>query len=361
MEAIMCAKHHRHSIHCILPPYILTSIATNGTEEQKTWALSTVSSDQTFRAFRASAPLTASLGRRLLAGISPTMAPQRQIFDAQSNETLPGLLIRAEGGAPTGDPAADEAYDGLGATHNYFRDVHQRNSIDGSGMDLRATVHYGNHYENAFWNGRQMVFGDGDGQIFRRFTCSLDIIAHELGHGVNETETGLVYMFQPGALDEHLADVWGSLVKQWTLRQDAATADWLIGADLLGPSVNGIALRSMKAPGTAFDDAVLGRDPQPGHMDDFVTTWHDNGGVHINSGIPNRAFYLAASALGGYAWEKAGAIWYHALFDPRIKDDTDFARFAQVTIDSAAKVPGSTPADVQAVTEAWAAVGVAPG
>ncbi len=356
----MCTLLHRHSIHCILPPYVLNSIAANGNEEQRKWALNTFASDQTFRAFRNSTTATASLARRLLANSTSAGALQRRIFDAGSTEALPGQQVRAEGDGPTGDAAADEAYDGLGATYDYFYDIHRRNSIDGAGLELKATVHYGTGYQNAFWNGQRMVFGDGDGQLFQRFTRSLDVIGHELGHGVNETETGLVYMFQPGALDEHLADVWGSLVKQYLLRQNVNTADWLIGADLLGPSVQGIALRSMKDPGSAFDDPVLGKDPQPGHMNDFVATWHDNGGVHINSGIPNRAFYLAATAIGGNAWEKPAAIWYRAILDPRVKDDTEFARFAKVTIDSASQIPNSVTSDVQAVTDAWAAVGVVP-
>jgi Zn-dependent metalloprotease len=225
-------------------------------------------------------------------------------------------------------------------------------------MPLSATVHYGEDYNNAFWNGRQMVFGDGDQQLFNRFTLALDVIGHELAHGVTEDEAQIVYMFQPGAVNEHISDVKGALLKQWVSNQTADRADWLIGAGLLGPAVNGVALRSMKAPGTAYDDQVLGKDPQPGHMDDFVSTWQDNGGVHINSGIPNRAFYLAATAIGGYAWEKAGRIWYETLRDPRLSSEPSFAQFAGLTMDVAGRLYGSGSTEQEAVGDAWGQVGV---
>jgi len=140
--------------------------------------------------------------------------------------------------------------------------------------------------------------------------------------------------------------------------QTAAEADWLIGAGLFTDAVQGMALRSMKEPGTAYDDPVLGRDLQPGHMDDFVRTNEDNGGVHINSGIPNRAFYLAAIAIGGNAWDNAGRIWYNALLDPNTRANTDFAGFARITIQVATRLYGSDSAEATAVTEAWQTVGV---
>ncbi len=357
----MCNRRSRRNpVHCVIPSYMLDSIARHGTEEQRDWALVTKGADQTFRSLRAAASLARALspGRGIASALASLPNRQRFIYDAGNTESLPGRLARAEGGPPSGDPAIDEAYDALGETYDYFREVHGRNSIDDAGVSLKGTVHFGDHYSNAVWNGQRMIFGDGDGTSLLRFTLSLDVVAHELGHGVNEHETGLVYMMQPGALDEHLSDVWGSLVKQRLRNEDAAAADWLIGSELLAPGVDGIALRSMSNPGSAFQDPVLGDDQQPGHMDDYVETLQDYGGVHINSGIPNRAFYLVASSIGGYAWEKAGKIWYAAVRDPRVKEDTDFARFARVTIDAASRIPGATAGDVNAVREAWAAVGV---
>ena len=267
-------------------------------------------------------------------------------------------MVRREGEAATGDAAADEAYDGFGATWALFHDVYGRNSIDGAGMTLAGTVHYDKGYDNAFWNGERMVFGDGDGEIFGRFTASLEVIGHELTHGVTESTAGLIYQGQPGALNEHVSDVFGVLVKQHSLGQDATTADWLVGADLLLPGVAGIAIRSMISPGTAYDDPRLGKDPQPDHMSDFVTTSDDNGGVHINSGIPNRAFALAARAIGGQAWTAAGQIWFDVLTGADITARTDFATFARLTVAAAAARFGSDSAQHDAVRDGWVTVGV---
>ena len=147
-------------------------------------------------------------------------------------------------------------------------------------------------------------------------------------------------------------------MKQKALDQTADKADWLIGEGLLAKGVNGVALRSMKAPGTAYDDPKLGKDPQPADMEGYVHTGQDNGGVHINSGIPNHAFYLVAVALGGHAWEKAGKIWYQTLTDKRLRNSANFAAFAQLTVDNASKLYGMGGAEQKAVQDAWAKVGV---
>lgn len=175
---------------------------------------------------------------------------------------------------------------------------------------------------------------------------------------MTEVEGPLWYFRQAGALNESISDVFGSLVKQKFLNQKVDQADWLIGAGLLTDKVKGKALRSMKEPGTAFDDPVLGKDPQPGRMRDYVRTWEDNGGVHINSGIPNRAFYQVASRLGGYAWEKAGRIWYEALRDPRLKPDTNFIDFARITVMAATRLYGAGSAEETAVQDAWGEVDI---
>ena len=354
----MCTTTDRPpTIFCILPPHVLREIAQNGTPLQRTEALQTLATDQTIRAVRAAQPLPTTTARRPSV-LAAEGQKQRTIYDARNTQDLPGTVVRAEGSAPSGDVAVNEAYDGLGATFDFFWDIYERNSIDDAGLPLNATVHFGRQYDNAFWNGQQMVFGDGDGELFNRFTISLDVIGHELAHGVTEDEAQLVYFFQPGALNESISDVFGSLVKQHTLSQTADQADWLIGAGLLTSQVNGVALRSMKAPGTAYDDPVLGQDPQPAHMRDFVITYQDNGGVHINSGIPNHAFYLAATNIGGYAWEKAGRIWYETLRDAQLRPSWGFKRFARLTITVAGRLYGVGGAEEQAVREAWREVGI---
>jgi Zn-dependent metalloprotease len=352
----MTRNERRPTCGCaILPPQMLRRIAARGTVAQRDAALETLATDQTMRLSRATYELLEARAHRGLLSV-PVPAKQRTVYDAQHTETLPGVTLRSEGGPPLSDVEANEAYDGLGATFDFYAAVYDRNSIDDEGLHLDATVHYGRRYDNAFWNGQQMVFGDGDGDLFNRFTASLDVIAHELTHGVTGDEAGLVYVGQAGALNESVSDVFGSLVKQYARKQTAAEADWLIGAGLFTSKVQGVALRSLKAPGTAYDDPLLGRDPQPATMAGYVKTSADNGGVHTNSGIPNHAFYLAATALGGHAWEKAGRIWYETLRDKRLKRTATFAQFARYTVVNAAHFFGAS--ERQAVAAAWSAVGV---
>jgi Zn-dependent metalloprotease len=316
--------------------------------------------DQTFRAMRASQPpvaLKAKVG--MLGTVAAEPQAQRTIFDAHQTQELPGEVVLSEGDTETSsDTTVMEAYDGLGATFDLFWEEFQRDSIDDEGMALNATVHFGRQYNNAFWDGERMVFGDGDGDLFNRFTIAIDIIGHELGHGVTEDEAQLVYFYQPGALNESMSDVFGSLVKQRVRGETSDQADWLIGAGLFTGAVQGTALRSMKAPGTAYDDPLLGKDPQPGHMRDYVRTFDDNGGVHINSGIPNRAFYLVATELGGYAWDKPARIWYETLRDSRLRRNSGFRRFASLTRSNAQKLFGANSPEAKAVEDAWRQVGI---
>ncbi|MFB2896539.1 M4 family metallopeptidase [Aerosakkonemataceae cyanobacterium BLCC-F50] len=336
-------------ICCIVPPYMLREIAINGTDEQRNWAFQTLIVSEQFR------------GRReAIGGISlmtPAGEKRRTIYDAKNGIELPGTLVRVENDPPTGDLAVNEAYDGSGATYDFFRDIYDRNSIDDRGMRLDSTVHYGVNYDNAFWNGNQMVYGDGDGQIFNRFTKAVDVIAHELTHGVTENEAALIYYGESGALNESFSDVFGALVKQRLLNQTAEQADWIIGEGLFTEKINGVGIRSMKEPGTAYNDPLLGKDPQPANVKDQYRGRDDNGGVHINSGIPNRAFYLAAIEIGGYAWEKAGRIWYIALRD-RLRSRANFRRAANTIIAIAGELYGPESLEQKAVRNAWQQVGV---
>lgn len=355
----MCNR--RQAVNCIVPQYMLRGMMESQEPAVRDAALQTLLASSRLRA------------QREVVGALSTAVPtatvngkRRAIHDAQGRQLnrlqLPGRLVRGEGARPTNDHAVDEAYDGLGHTLDFYDKVCKRRSIDGRGMALVATVHWGQGFNNAFWNGTQMVFGDGDGIVFRGFTGSLDIIAHELTHGVIDHTAALQYSVQPGALNESFADVFGTLVKQFTLRQNVQQADWLIGADLLAPGVNGKALRSMKAPGTAYNDSKLGgRDPQPDHMDRFERLpddeFNDFGGVHINSGIPNKAFFLVARELGGNAWEDAGTIWYEAL--QQLFEKAQFVDCANITAQIAAARFGDGSKQHHAVLGAWQEVGVA--
>lgn len=352
---------HRHNrpMNCIVPPHMLETIAANGTPAQRDMAVQTLvaSAEMRGRRLALSDYIPAAMRQAVPGGKS------RFVYDAKNGSSLPGTLVRQEGDAPAADAAVNEAYDGSGATYDLYKEVYSRESIDGSGMQLKSTVHYRKGYDNAFWNGEQMVYGDGDedlpekDRLFNRFTISIDIIGHELTHGVTQFEAKLVYSNQPGALNESMSDVFGSLVKQRVRNQTAAQADWIIGEGLFTPNVNGVGIRSMKEPGTAYNDPVLGKDPQPAHMKDYVNTTSDNGGVHINSGIPNRAFYITAMELGGYAWEKAGQIWYVTLRD-KLGANSQFQDCANLTYLTAGELFGSGSLEQLAVKKGWADVGI---
>ena len=288
---------------------------------------------------------------------SRPVAKRRHVYDAGHHQILPGKLVMTEDRPVSSDTEAQEAFDGSGATYDFYAKVFLRHSIDDRGMQLDSTVHYGTRFDNAMWNGRQMIYGDGDGKLFNRFTASLDVIGHELTHGITQQTAALEYRDQPGALNEHISDAFGIMVKQYRLGVTSSRSDWLIGAGLLGPSVRGVAVRSMKAPGTAYDDPVLGKDPQPAHMRRYVNGADDNGGVHINSGIPNRAFYLTATGLGGYAWSVAGRVWYRVL-TAKLSPRSGFQAFANATVSSAGELYGIGGNVQITIAGAWSEVGL---
>ncbi|HEX6148341.1 protealysin inhibitor emfourin [Nocardioides sp.] len=286
------------------------------------------------------------------------------VHDAGGRTELPGRPVRRDGQPESGDAGVDEAAVGISATLAMYDEVYGRASFDGEGAEVLLTVHYGRSYANAFWDGTHLVFGDGDGRIFRPFTRAVDVLAHEFAHAVTGHTAGLVYQGQSGALNESVSDVFAACLEQRVLGQSAAEGTWLIGQEIFVEGVSARALRDMAEPGTAYDDPRLGRDPQPRHMDDYVDTTEDNGGVHINSGIPNRAFVLAARAIGalsagGSAAEGAGRIWYDALTGGSVGPDTAFSAFAAATTAAARRTGGAEHETV--VREAWEQVGVTPG
>ena len=303
--------------HCsFVPPYLLERIAASDSEAAD-HCRETLAVDQAFRAERQVAPTTTATTATGSAWV---------VHTAANGSTLPGSVVRTAGDPASGDTSVDEASDGITATLGLYREAFARASYDGKGAEVVLTVHYEQNYDNAFWNGTQLVFGDGDGQVFGSFTKPVDVLGHEFTHAVTQFTANLTYQGQSGALNESVSDCFGMCVKQRVLGQTAATADWLVGEGIFLPGIHARALRDMAHPGTAYDDPTLGKDPQVGDMADYVETTDDNGGVHTNSGIPNRAFYLAATAIGGDTWQGAGQIWYAALTGGQVTADTDFAR-----------------------------------
>lgn len=318
-----------------IPPYLIERLQPPPLVER----------DRALRAGRAAGP------RPVPQGL--TGAPAWVVHTSRNTADLPGDVVRSAGDPDSGDPAVDEAAAGITGSLALFAEVYGRRSYDGRGASVSLSVHYERGYDNAYWDGTQLVFGDGDGEVFDRFTRPVDVLGHEFAHAVTERTAGLAYQGQSGALNESLSDVFGSCLKQRLLGQRVDEADWLIGAGLFLPGVSGRALRDMAHPGTAYDDARLGRDPQVGDMSAYVDTADDNGGVHTNSGIPNRAFHLAATAIGGTAWDGAGRIWFAAMTSAAVEAHTDFAGFAAATLAAAGE-------HAEAVAGAWEAVGVAP-
>jgi Zn-dependent metalloprotease len=340
-------------LNCIIPPHILIKLLQSKDNNVRQAALNTLLASSRIRGQRV-------VRASLLSDAAPANG-RRTIFDMhKGTEFSNALAVHTEEGPKSKDEAANRAFDFLGETREFYREVFARNSVDNKGMRLDGYIHYDTGYNNAFWDGSKMIFGDGDGQIFTDFTKSLDVIAHELTHGVTQFTAGLEYHNQQGALNESISDVFGSLVKQWSLQQTAEEADWLIGAEIFGPALGGGALRSMKAPGQAYDNDLLGKDPQPDHMSKYDplpdTDAGDNGGVHINSGIPNKAFYLTAIGIGGNAWQAPGHIWYESL--KASNPTTNFQEFADTTYAKAGELYRVGSREQQCVVDAWRGVGI---
>lgn len=292
-----------------------------------------------------------------LADIKTTSkkSPVIEVYSCRHLHKLPGTQLKPRNGKFS-DPDAQNVFNAAGDTWNLYYDIFKRNSVDDGGLVLKNSIHYGVKYDNAMWNGSQMVYGDGDGKIFGSFTTDIDVIGHELTHGVTQYTANLLYQDQSGALNESMSDVFGIMVKQRALNQDVKKSNWLIGENVLLGSQ--YALRSMKAPGTAYvNHPDLSTDPQPATMDGYINGPEDNGGVHLNSGIPNHAFYLAAYNVGGNAWEKVGQVWYAAL-TKELRASATFADAKTATIRQAGILFGSGSSVEKAVTNAWKEVKV---
>jgi thermolysin len=267
---------------------------------------------------------------------------------------LPGSLVRSEGGGATGDPVVNDNYAHAGTTYDYYSSTFGRDSYDGAGHHIRSTVHFGSGYDNAFWcddvcaalfgsasDGEQVVFGDGSGTVFGPLSRDVDIVAHELTHGVTASEANLTYQGQSGALNESYSDVFAAMV-------DAG--DWLIGEDSWTPGTPGDALRNMADPSAGG---------QPEHMSEYVETVYDSGGVHINSGIPNHAAYLTSEGPGyGIGRLATQQIYYRAL-TTYLTAGSDFLDNLNALLQSAAELFPGDATKTAAVARANAAVGIA--
>src|SRR5215211_1099128 len=335
----MKTHEKQHPCFCtFIPPHILEHMAKSSEEvvrePVREAARLSMMQDNQIRANRGNQVVDMTA---LAGGPQGVMAPLpgtagREIFNCfqQWGQPPPYMLARGEGDPDTADDNVNGVYEAGRAVRDYYKNKLGRNSIDNRGMNQVHNVHFGQNYMNAFWDGSQMTYGDGDGTIFVSFIKDPDVIAHELTHGVTQHTAGLIYYGQSGALNESMSDVFGTVIQQAIDGITADDADWLIGNDIMGPELYGEALRSMKAPGTAYDNYFFGKDPQPDHMTRYYHGAGDNQGVHINSGIPNKVFYLVAMDIGT---DKAALIWYSTL--QRLWPNALFGDFAYMVADSA--------------------------
>lgn len=335
----------------ILPSDIAEAIARNGDEKAKNNAFNTLDINSKIRQHRAMQALN-------LVAPSSIKTGDRQIYSAGNRTILPGKLTRKEGSTTVTNPDVNNTYENIGIVRQFLKDVLNFVSFDNAGSDILASVDYARNYSNAFWDGKQLVFGDGDGgKYFNSFSQPLTVAAHEFFHGVVVYTANLDYQGLPGSLNEHFCDVFACMVEQWHLQQKVEDADWVIGRGLFTSAVKGVGVRKLDAPGGAYNDPVLGKDPTIGHYDKRYTGDRNNGGVHYNSGIPNLAFTIAAKAIGGYSWEKLGLVWWITLTQ-KLKPISNFKEAAIATVEVAADRFRDEPIIAQAIERAWASVGI---
>ena len=352
----MCARHSCF----IVPPDVLSKLAQDESmpAESRQAMHDTAALEPVWRGLRNAQTEAVQLGL-LAKGISSARfagilapAPAVIVFDCKNTRSLPGVPVPNPGTST--DITAKRAFEETTAVATFYQQCFGRNSIDHAGMTLISSIHYGVQYANAFWNGSQMTYGDGDGQILTDFTAAIDIIGHELTHGITQFTAGFDDTDEPGALDESMSDVFGSMFRQWRKKQTVAKADWLIGADILGPVAKAkgyTCLRNMAVP---EDKQCLTATPQPWHYKDYIS----GGDPHDNSGVPNHAFYLAATSIGGRSWDKAGKVWYAALTSPKAGKSTNMKAFASLTRAAAKSLFPADPAVYSGVDDAWTQVGI---
>ena len=339
------------SSYCfIIPPDLLYQIIKEGTSEQKDKAIRTLELSESLRTQRS---ILSKLGGSLLR-VAGHQQKRRIVYDAKHSDyvfSLPGEPKRYEDTQDIGDKDVDRCFNNTGLVYDFYKEVFMRNSIDDNGMAMHSSVHFGVDFDNAIWTGNQMVYGDGSDLFLKKgsVASNLTVTAHELTHGVTDNEANLVYRGQPGAMNEHMSDVFAIMCDQWFNKHTVAESSWLIGKDML---VEGQALRSIKEPGTAYPS-----DKQISHIEDY----HVGMRIHYSSGIPNRAFYLTCNEIGNnsYSWEKAGKVWYIALKD-RLREYSRFQDAADLLFDIAGSVFGKDSKEQNAVYKGWEAVGIIP-
>jgi Zn-dependent metalloprotease len=334
MSRVGAASHPLCGSCFIVPPVILQRYSRDANLDAPLRAKfsDSFAETQRLRRFREAARAAAMLQKGALApAVAPGAAPRQRLFDCEHRQSLPGAPVENPGAS--GDDAIKMVYSVTDKVVEFYRVILGRNSVDNQGLDLVSSVHYRVNFDNAFWNGQQMVYGDGDGRIFDEFYKSPDVIGHELTHGVTQYESGLEYQGESGALNESISDVFGAVFNQWLNSWPAARPEgWLIGAGIMGPRAKAAGrtcLRDMLDPAAAHC-----LSPQPDSYSNFDPT----ADVHENSGIGNRAFAVFSEAVGGNSWDRAVKVWYAACTDRGLSSNATYSDFALLTIGAARQV-----------------------
>ena len=347
---------HEHGCGChcfIIPHSVLEKFSKDkklSADQRKSFADALTFELEWRKVRTAQSKLTRMATSLLPTGLVQAAAPAILVDDCRPGTALPGAPVANPGASADG--TAKRAFVETTSVAKFFQSVFGRNSVDNAGKNLLSSIHYSVKYNNAFWNGNQMTYGDGDGNIFVDFTKGDDVIGHELTHGVTQYTAALNYVNQPGGLNESISDVFGSMFRQWEANQVVTRADWLIGKDIMGPGALArgyTCLRDLSNPAAAHC-----LSPQPTKF----AQYQDGMDPHESSGIPNFAFYKAAMAIGGKSWEKAGKIWYQALTGFGPTPNLKFIDFANRTRNLAATMFVGQPAVRVAVDKAWLAVGL---
>ena len=277
-------------------------------------------------------------------------APAITVYDCKHQQTLPGTFVPNAGSSSDATAARTSKETTLVA--DFYKKIFNRNSIDNAGMNMVSSIHYGVNYNNAMWNGAQMIYGDGDNQIFTDFTKGNDVIGHELTHGVTQHSLQLAYADDAGGLNESISDCFGSMFRQWQASQDVNHADWLIGHDIMGPTAtakgftclrdmaNPAAAHCLAAQPTKYSQITPGMDP------------------HYSSGPPNLAFCLACKKVGGHSWEKVGQVWYRVLTATGPSPNMKMKAFADDTRKVAAQMFPADPTVAAGVDYGWKQIGL---
>ncbi len=277
----------------------------------------------------------------------------------------------------TAQKAGVDAHWGARWTYDYYLNVHGRNGINGSGGPgvtaaaansatslITSRVHFGSNYNNAFWYQNMMTYGDGNGTTFSPLT-TVDIAGHEMTHGVTEFTANLTYSNESGALNESMSDVFGAMVELYSRGGTVTSDTWKIGEQAYTPNTAGDALRYMNNPHLASNSGYTA-DDDPDHYTERYTGTADSGGVHINSGIPNHVFYLAAAGgthhlsgvtVTGMGTTDAARIWYRALTTYKTSG-TNFSAARTAMLNAATDLFGASSTQYTTVAKAWCAAGV---